>query len=216
MSDLIPTLEQLLLAGQERATAEIYVELPASVDRFDERLQCVDATPTVLRGRVLEDGSRVEERLPTVVRAPVVYPGSGPFRLTFPIAVGSVVMLRFTSANLSRWLAKGGVSEVQDERRHDLCSAVAYPGGHSFAGNTKPSTSVAADALCLHGPRVEVGSPNASDPVVRKSDLDAVVAKLNALITKYNVHAHASFSAPPPVLEASLTPPAGSPVLFVE
>lgn len=219
MSDQTPTLEQVFRLRQEQAVADLYIELPARVERFDSVLQCVDATPVVLRDRELEDGSVVSERLPTVVRAPVLYLGSGAFRVTFPVEVGSIVMLRFTSANLSQWLAKGGVSNVQDGRRHDLCSAVAYPGGHSFAGEGKPSTPAPTDSLCLHGPRIEVGSPSASDPVVRKSDLDAVVAKLNALIAKYNAHTHPApggTTSPTASSESTITSPAGSSVLFTE
>lgn len=219
MSEQTPTLEQVLRLRQEGAVADLYIELPAKVERFDPQLQCVDATPTILRDRTLEDGTIVSERLPTVVRAPVLYLGSGSFRMTFPIEVGSIVMLRFPSANLSQWLAKGGVSEAQDGRRHDLCSAVAYPGGHSFSGDGRPSTSAPSDSLCLHAPRIEAGGPDASDPVVRKSDLDAVVAKLNALITKHNTHTHAApggTTSQTGTVESSMTAPSGSAVLFAK
>ena len=191
MSDQTPTLEQVLRLRQEQAVADLYIELPARVERFDSVLQCVDATPVVLRDRELEDGSIVSERLPTVVRAPVLYLGSGAFRVTFPVEVGSIVMLRFTSANLSQWLAKGGVSNVQDGRRHDLCSAVAYPGGHSFAGEGRPSTSAPSDAMVLHAPVLKLGGTNASGAVVVQSALSAFMTALDNAIPSAGTAAQA-------------------------
>ena len=191
MSDQTPTLEQVLRLRQEQAVADLYIELPARVERFDSVLQCVDATPVVLRDRELEDGSIVSERLPTVVRAPVLYLGSGAFRVTFPVEVGSIVMLRFTSANLSQWLAKGGVSNVQDGRRHDLCSAVAYPGGHSFAGEGRPSTSAPSDAMVLRAPVLKLGGTNASGAVVVQSARSAVMTALDNAIPSAGTAAQA-------------------------
>lgn len=199
MSEQSPTLEQILRRKMEKA-ADIFVLLPATVDRFDADLQCVDATPVILIDRETESGEIVRDRLPTVVRAPVVYPGSDEFRITFPIAVGSVVMLQFTTANLSRWLAKGGVSETQDGRRHQLCSAVATPGGHSFVGSTKPKTTAPKDAMVLHAPKLKLGGPAAAQAGLKgtayRAAEDALIAAETTFLTALGTYAEALAGLP--------------------
>ena len=54
------------------------------------------------------------------------------------------------------------------------------PGGHSYGGATAPSTTAPTDALVVHGDAIKLGGPDATDPVVRKSDLDALVATFNS------------------------------------
>jgi hypothetical protein len=221
MSDATPTFEQLLRGARASAVGGIYIELPAIVDVYDEDDQCVDATPAILATEDLEDGSKRNVQLPTVLRAPVTFPGAGGYRITFPISRGDVVMLRFASANLSRWLSVGGQSEAQDGRRHDLCSAVAYPGGHSFGGSTAPKTTAPTDAMVLHGPKLLFGGPGADDPVVRKSDLDLAVSKINSLIGKYNGHTHPAPGGATsiPTLtdrDTTMSAPSGSAVTFTE
>lgn len=227
MSDATPTFEQVLLTFLERSTSKFFVELPARVDAYDEERQCVDATPWPLAREVLEDDTVVNRQYPTVLSAPVIFPGAGPYRITFPIALGSTVMLRFTSANLSKWLALGGQVASIDGRRHDLCSAVADPGGHSFAGISAPSTTAPTDAMVLHGPKLRLGGPDADDPVSRMSDLQQVLDYAVAVNARLTAHTHAvattgtaaaqSGTAAPTAAASPSTPsPTGSAVTFTE
>lgn len=150
----------------------MYVTLPAVVERYDATRQCVDAQPTIMREREGEGGATIVERLPVVTNAPVVFEGSGSYRQTFPIAVGSMVLLHFTSASMDRWLSIGGKDvEPRDDRRHDTSSAFAVPGGHSFGGSTAPSTTAPTDAWVTHGPAIKLGGPGATHRVAREVDL---------------------------------------------
>lgn len=190
MSEATPTLPQLLARMREGILGDFLVCLPARVEAYDKDRQCVDATPVNLVREEQEDGSFVTKQMETVVSAPVTFPGSGPFRITFPIKVGSTVILQFTSANLAYWLSAGAQALPPDERRHDVCSALAYPGGHSFGGDAAPSTEAPDDALVIHGEKLRLGGPAANDPVIRKSDLDPVVARLNGAIARIEGHTH--------------------------
>lgn len=150
----------------------MYVTLPAVVERYDADRQCVDAQPTIMRERPSEDGATIVERLPVVTRVPVVFQGSGSYRQTFPIEVGSMVILHFTSASMDRWLSIGGKDvEPRDDRRHDTSSAFAMPGGHSFGGSTAPSTTAPTDAWVTHAPAIKLGGPGATHRVAREPDL---------------------------------------------
>lgn len=210
-----PSLADLLRRSGAALLDGMHVTLPAVVERYDPDRQCVDAQPTTTQEVRGEDGRLVTERLPVVTNAPVLFPGSGQYRITWPIEVGSVVVLHFTSVALDRWLSLGGEGVApQDGRRHDLSSAFATPGGHSFAGSTTPGTAAPTDALVLHAPAgglVRVGGPEADDPVVRMSDLQY-------LIDKYNGHTHPTPSGVSSAPGASLIEPgsiSGSPDVMV-
>jgi hypothetical protein len=164
----------------------MYVTLPAVVERYDATRQCVDAQPTIMRERQGEDGETIVDRLPVVSNAPVVFMGSGGYRDTFPIEVGSLVLLHFTSAAMDRWLSIGGKDvEPQDTRRHDATSAFAVPGGHSFGGSTAPGTTAPTDARVLHAPTgglIRAGGPAAVIAPTLASEVAALKAAIAAWI----------------------------------
>lgn len=167
-----PTLPDVLLKLGRSMLDGMHITLPAVVERYDADRQCVDATPTIRRPRKREDGTEVTEQLPVVTDCPVVFPGSGGYRITWPIEVGSVVVLHFTSASLGRWLTLGGIQDPGDGRRHDGTSAFAVPGGHSFGGATAPGTTAPTSSMVLHAPGgLLLGGPSASDRVAGQSDL---------------------------------------------
>lgn len=181
MSAQPPTLADLMRRSAAALLEGQHVTLPAVVERYDATRQCVDAQPTIMRERVGEDGATVAERLPVVLNAPVMFPGSGPYRITWPIEVGSVMVLHFTSAAMDRWLALGGKDvEPRDGRRHDLASAFAVPAGHSLAGATAASTTAPTDALVVHGDAIKLGGPDASTAPALNPDLAAFIAAFNA------------------------------------
>lgn len=186
MSSKVPTLAELMQRSAAALMDGMHVTLPAVVERYDAARQCVDAQPTIKRERLGEDGATVADSLPVVLNAPVVFPGSGPYRMTFPIEVGSVVILHFTSAAMDRWLALGGKDvEPRDGRRHDLASAFAVPGGHSLAGSTAASTTAPEDALVVHAPTgglVRVGGPAAATPPSLASEMAALKAAFAAFV----------------------------------
>lgn len=168
-----PSLAELMMNAGRSLLDGMQVTLPAIVERYDADKQCVDATPTIKHPRRKEDGTVVYESLPVVTSCPVLFPGSGPYRITWPIEVGSVVVLHFTSASLGQWLTLGGIQEPGDGRRHDGTSAFAVPGGHSFGGSTAPGTTAPTSEMVVHAPGgMRLGGPAASDRVAGQSDLE--------------------------------------------
>lgn len=169
-----PSLTGLLQRIRARATQEVRILLPARVERFDADRQCVDAQPWIDDVTIQADGTLLRERLQVATNCPVMYPRSGPYAITFPIAVGSTVMLAFTSASLDRFLAIGGSVDPEDPRRHTISDAVAYPGGHSFAGETAPSTSAPTNAMVMHAAALKLGGPGAVEDVAFHSAIAAL------------------------------------------
>ncbi len=168
-----PTLADLFMRMARSSSASSHHCLPATVMRYNATKQAVDAQPTIEQERQGEDGVTITELLPPVLNAPVLFLGSGAYRDTFPIAVGSVVILLFTSVSLERWLTLGGRVEPRDQRRHTLSDAVALPAGHSFAGPTAPPTSAPTNARVFHGPAFKF------DPAA--TNIPATLADLNEL-----------------------------------
>lgn len=204
-----PNLADLLRMAGENLHDGMFTSLPAKVTRYDEARQAVDAQPWVKREVTLGDGSTSVERFPVVTNAPVMFPRSGPYGITWPIAVGSVVLLVFPSSSIDRWLATGGEVAPADGRKHTLSDAFAIPGGHAFAGEAKPPTSAPTDAMVLHAAHLKLGGPNAAN-------IPAINAELAALISVFNAHAHpdpvSGFTGTP---TAAASAPTGSPTIKV-
>lgn len=182
MSDENPTpsLADLLLLAGSNLHDGVYTSLPAKVTRWDAAKQAVDAQPTTKRRVDPGDGSVVLERYPVVTNAPVAFPGSGPYRLTWPVAVGSIVLLVFPSTSIDRWLAMGAEVDPADDRKHTLSDAFAIPGGHSFAGPAKPGTTAPTDAMVLHAALLKLGGPASVNVPFTLADASALKAAIAA------------------------------------
>lgn len=167
------------LAFAKRA-ASIRVALPGRIESYNASTQKANVQPLILEEHTDDIGERQIERLPVVTDVPVCFPGCGGMRVTFPVKVGDTVLLVFCSSSIDRWLARGGEVDPEDTRHHNISDAIALPGLFDFA---HVPTSAPTDALVLHSTKIQLGADDASDPVARKSDLQAIV---NALDT----HAH--------------------------
>lgn len=163
------------LAFQKRARG-IRVALPGRVESYDAATQKANVQPLIMEEETDDIGDRVSNALPVVTDVPICFPGAGPWRLTFPVKKGDTVLLIFSSSSLDRWLVRGGMVDPADDRHHNISDAVAYPGLFDFA---HVPTSAPTNAMVVHASALKLGADDATDPVARKSDLDAVVAKLN-------------------------------------
>lgn len=188
MSRSTPTFRSIVESLTRDALSDMFTMLPGRVVSYNASRQSVDVQPEPKRAYVDEAGERQVENYPVVTEVPVGFPGAGGVRLTWPLAAGDVVMLLFASTSLDRWLSVAGNPDPADERRNSITDAVAIPGLHSFAS---VPTSAPTDASVWHSNvEIRLGSPDANDPVARKSDLDTVVSKLNSLISKFGAHVH--------------------------
>lgn len=159
-------------------SGSLRVAMPARVESYDADRQCVDVQPAI-SDLYERDGERVAERLPVITDVPVHFPGSGGYRVTWPIARGSEVLLVFCSSSLDEWKARGG-GEVapSDDRRHHLNDAIAIPGVHALS----PPTTAPTDAMVVHAPVLRLGGPAAAGDVVVQSALTAFMLALDAAI----------------------------------
>lgn len=172
-----PTLAEVLNRALAAQAADLHVSIPAVVRRVDLAKGLIDAQPLV-KERL--DVGEAEEAVSVEVIAnvPIVWPGAGGMRITFPLAVGDTVLLVFSDRSLDLWLEKGGEVDPADGRRHALSDAIALPGLRSFkdawAGADASDMTIGAQG----GPFQPAGLGTAL-----RTELDAIWTKLVALGT---------------------------------
>lgn len=140
-----PSLAQVLDAVIARRLADTHTAMPGRVERYDAAKQVVDVQPLLKSRIVLEDGTSADESLPVLVNLPVVFPGAGGFRLTFPVKQGDGVLVVFSEASIDRWQKLGG-EQATDGRRFHLADGIALVGLHD---DTQAWTGAAADDLTI-------------------------------------------------------------------
>lgn len=108
--------------------AQIWTSLPATVLKFDASKCTVNVQPAI--GGVRFDAECVPHptELPVAEDVPLVFPGGGGLRLTFPIKAGDEVLLVFACRPIDAWWQSGGLQRPANARMHDLSDAFAIPG----------------------------------------------------------------------------------------
>lgn len=197
-----PDFTTVLRARVAEALDSVHVAVPGVVVTYDSARQRADVQPAVKRGYVDEEGDRQVETLPVVTSCPVVFPGSGSFAITFPIAPGDEGLIVFASASLDRWLARGGVVDPEDDRRHHLTDGVFLPGLRH--GPLSPTAASPAAAV-VAAPQVQLGGNTAVDAVLKGTSYLLVEVPLFAALA-----AMAAALATDPGLQASSKSAAGA------
>lgn len=156
--------------------------LPGQVVAYDPTRQSVDVLPLIQDAFIDEDGERKTERLPVLNDVPLMFPGAGSYRITFPIEVGDQVLLVFCSSSIARWKLVGGEIDPGDDRRHDINDAIAIPGLHSFAGSSGGGPAPTS-AMVLHGDEIKLGEAASQAVILGNTYRSAEDTLLTALDT---------------------------------
>lgn len=189
--------------------------LPAKVtEAYDPARNAIGCVKCLLHRKIAApDGGYQDEELPEIYDVPVAWPtfgggGGAGFQITFPIAVGDVVLLVFPDYDTQAWRFSGQMTEPGDPRAHHLSGAIALP--CSLRTIQQPMTSFRTNALelghtsghrvAITDQRTEVGG--ATDAAALASKVDALASTVNALIALYNAHTHASSGASSPATAA--------------
>ncbi len=148
-SERAPTTGEVIRHHLDMKSAEMRFCRPAVVTKWDPDKQRVSVKVLVKEARVDEDGTRVVESMPVLPGIPLMFPGAGPFRITFPISDGNLTAegtkipatigkLTFSDASLDKWLTGDG-SEVDPEADHKfmLADAIFEPGLSTFGAPLK-------------------------------------------------------------------------------
>jgi len=142
--------------------------MPGRVESFDASTQKAVIQPLIKRARIDEEGKRQADAIAPVVNVPIMFPGAGGYRITFPVNRGDIVLLIIADASLDHWLAHGGLVDPADDRRNDISDGIAIPGLYNFANLP---TDTLQNSMVLHGETIRLGSTDADDGVAMRSDL---------------------------------------------
>ena len=122
-----PTLQQVINKATDSLSARLRVAIPARVEAYYPATQTADCHPLVKFSSKNEDGTSTPISWPVIPSVPVLFPGGGGFRTTFPLKQGDTVELVFQDLSIDKWLNQGGEVDPIDLRQHHLSDAIAIP-----------------------------------------------------------------------------------------
>jgi hypothetical protein len=197
-----PELSNLFERIFREKSKSLHVAMPGQVVAYNvnDTPQTVDVRPCVDHTITVEDREK-DETYPVILGVPLMFPGSGLYRLTFPIAVNDYVLLVFADRSTDEFLANGGVNVPMDLRIHNISDAFAIP-GVTPTPNALANVSTSAMVLGKNG--------NPHKPAARKDD--AVKASLTAgptgtLLALFGLIAAGMTSAGGPLTVTNPSPP---------
>lgn len=196
-----PTFYDTVRTIVESELLDVNVCLPARVESYDASESSVSVQPLIKRAFRNDDDEREAKALPVINDVPVVFPGAGDYRISFPISKGDIVQLVFSHASLDAWLQGGKLVDPLDDRRFNLSDAIAIPGLRAFNDSIGAASE---DALVVEASEIRLGSDAASDPVALKSDLDAMKTIFDAHI--HLTTATVGATATPGIISPTATP----------
>lgn len=184
-----PTMEQVLGIVLSRRLNDVHTAMPGTVESFDVAKQTANVKLLLKDRQPQEDGTTADVSHPIAVNVPLVFPGAGDFRITFPLKKGDGVLVVFAEASIDRWQALGGEQAV-DGRRFHIADAIAIPGLNpstvtraGFAGDALTIGANAGPGIVMRSSTVELGARSdqaATQPVLLGAD---TTAALDALLT---------------------------------
>lgn len=197
-----PELIDVILAAVDQRAAGVHTSLPGEIVSYDRKSRSASVQILITARYYDERGDVQYEKHPIIPRVPVVLPGDYIFGMSLPLQNGSPCLICFSNKAIERWKYSGKLSGPIHARDHHPSDCFAIPGAFApgaspgLLGNENEMTigawNAAGDAVCiaLSETSVKLGDKDATDPVVRKSDLQVVVDKLNAVINDLNGHGH--------------------------
>lgn len=123
-----PTLSEVLRDAIESRLVDVHTIKVGKVVSYDRNLQVADVQPVIQRPYNVGGGNLDFEELPIIPNVPVVWLRAGGFYVHMPLAAGDHVVLGFTDDSIAEWRQSGEVTTPDDLKRHDLGSAIAFPG----------------------------------------------------------------------------------------
>lgn len=181
------TLAEVIDLAITARLAGLHTQLPARVERYDPGRQLVDVVPLLLGQFEDDDEGVLVQALPVITNVPVVFPGSGGYRLTFPVQAGDTVWLSFGERSIDEWKTLGGQVSPADPRQHALSDAVALvglrDGQHPWSGAAQDHATLGADGgaqIHIHQNQINLGSDAGVEPVALANTLATYLGQLTA------------------------------------
>lgn len=182
MTSRTPTLAELLNALRAGIMRDLRVALPGRIESFDASTGTANVQPMVKETVENDDGTTSQISLGVLTGVPVMFPGGGGLRITFPMAQGDFVWVHFGDRSIDAFFDQGAEAGPDDQRRHALSDAVCYPG-------VRPTNSAWKN---IEASVITAGSDAGSNTdfvalaAKVKAELTELHNKLDSLTTAYN------------------------------
>lgn len=176
-----PGLDSLLALFGESMSARMRTSLPGEITAYDSDTQKASVRALVKDGHVDASERRIAKSIPEIHSVPVMFLGPPRARITWPVRVGDLCLILFSSSAIARWLEVGGEVDPGDDRHHDINDAIAVVGLHNF---DDVPTEAPTDAIVFHcdGVKVKLGGQSGTSPIVVQSALDDFMDALTLAI----------------------------------
>lgn len=116
---------RLVLDGRQSC---IWTAIPGIIQSVDLDAMTCEVQPAI-QGSIEDENGRIQSvDLPLLVDVPIVFPGGGGFRITFPLEADDEVLVVFASRCIDAWWQSGGTQRPVEMRMHDLSDGFAIPG----------------------------------------------------------------------------------------
>jgi hypothetical protein len=125
MSNITPSLEQVIKNAIEGRLVEVHTSLPGTIVSYDAAKQTCSAQPSIQRKNTFTGDTFM---IPVINNVPVIHPRSGKAIIHLPLKAGDKVLLVFAERSIDLWKSAGGAPHPQDTRKHQYSDAVAIPG----------------------------------------------------------------------------------------
>ena len=130
------------------ALTDLHTCLPGTIESFDATTQTAKINLAIRRIKhdLTADGQQDRFDITPLTNVPVVFPSSGGYSITFPVAAGDEVLVVFSERSIDTWQQSGGTQDPLDRRKHEYTDAIAIIGLHS---NPKKIANYSTDAMAI-------------------------------------------------------------------
>lgn len=98
-----PTLAEVIRVAFERRLMDVYVSMPGSIQSYDPVKQTATVLPLLRKLGPTTTGTDIVTPLPALQSVPVMFFGSGSWRITVPVSVGDQCLLVWADRGLDKW-----------------------------------------------------------------------------------------------------------------
>lgn len=156
---------------------DFHVCLPGIIQKYDSDKQTVEVQPAIRERTIGQSGEVAYIKYPLLVNVPVVFPQSGNYSITFPIAQGDECIVVFSDLSIDNWWLYGNVQNPIEQRRHDLSDGFAILGIKNQSKlkniNTKPQNNVLAIQNSVYGTGITIAEEDGTMTArVKRVDLE--------------------------------------------
>ncbi len=178
-----PSLADVIRVALDRRLMDTYVSMPGIVHSYDPATQTASVQPALRK--LAPDPSGIDKvvQLPVLQRVPVVFPGSGSWRITCPVEEGDTVLLLWSDRSINVWKSTGLEGDPLVPSQHAIADAIAIVG---LVPPGKARVALATDRISIGSAggavvdvlddEVRLGAASASHPVPLGDNLTQAIA----------------------------------------